>query len=109
MKVALLIGLLTISFTLFSQDIVTGEPSLNNSVLEEYRGGALEGTYQIIVENEDIVTNVTEAIISQINTKRHSEIITYIIISDYVKIKILPLKTINSKGFIPLKKFSYEK
>lgn len=97
-----------ISFALFSQDGVNEKNNLNSSPLIEATGSAERGTYQIIIDNVDFPVNITRSMLLQIEDIRHSEDIKYIILNKHAKIKILPLKTINDKDFVPVKKFSYE-
>jgi hypothetical protein len=111
MKNFLLLGFLLLSLVLFSQDTLTTTevPIYTSSPLKEaVTTPLLDGTYQIILANIDVNPNITEAIIQQIKNERTKNIITYIVINDDAKIKILPHSTIQAKGFVPLKKFSYE-
>lgn len=104
----LFISIFILSTQGIAQDVVVASEKEYSSTLKNADQLPLVGTYQIIVDNEDIVTNITEAILLQVKAKRESNTISYIIINDYVKIKILSYKVINSQGFIPLKEFSYE-
>ncbi len=68
-----------------------------------------KGTYQIISSNEDLLINISPELLTKIENNRDYENITYYIINEYAKVKILPYKTIQSETFVPLKTFNYEK
>jgi hypothetical protein len=68
-----------------------------------------KGTYQIISSNEDLMINISPELLAEIESNRDSENVTYYIINEYAKVKILPFKTIQSENFVPLKTFNYEK
>jgi hypothetical protein len=69
---------------------------------------ALEGTYQVILSDKDLSTDISPEILSEIERNRDAEEITYLIINEQVKIKILPFSLIRSHEFVPLKTYSYE-
>ena len=112
MKKFLLLGFSLLSLGLFSQDTLTTPevPIYTSSPLKEaVTTQLLDGTYQIILANADIINpEITNAMLQQIVIERSKNIITYIFINDAAKIKVLPYSTIEAKGFVPLKKFSYE-
>jgi len=109
-KYSIVLILLVFSSIAFSQDVIEENTlSQTPSFLKGTTELPQEGTYQIIVDNKDIITNITKKTLLTINKKRQAENITYIVINEYVKIKILPYSVIRAKGFVPLKKYSYEK
>ena len=67
-----------------------------------------EGTYQIIVNHEDLLVDLSPEILSEVKNKREAENITYLTVNEYVKIKILPYNLIQSEEFVPLKTYHYE-
>lgn len=108
-KLFTLIALLMLSGAVFSQSTVSQNNAHEPSQIKEEKGLPEEGTYQVIVTNEDIIANITREDLLQVESERKEDEITYITIDQYTKIKILPYNTIRSKDYIPLKKYSYEK
>ena len=107
-KYPIFIMMLLLSCFGYTQDVIINEASESKSKLKEANQNPTEGTYQIVLANEDVIPNVAEAVLIQVNSKRHADNVTYIIVNDYVKIKVLPFAIIRSKNFKPLKKYNYE-
>ena len=103
-----LLFLLSFSCIVFSQDVIGNEPQENKSFLKEASTLPVEGYYQVVLAHKDIIVDIPEATLRQIDSKRHQEDVTYLVVNEYVKIRILPFKTIRNKNFVPLKKYSYE-
>lgn len=73
-----------------------------NSIVEE-------GTYQVILfDNRMVEPVLNDEILHQIVDLRDSDEITFIQLSDYSEIRILPFSIINSDDFSPLEMYSYE-
>ncbi len=105
--------LITFSFLVFaslafSQEVVEQPRPSTVGSLEQAEQLPTEGTYQIIVQGKDVIPAIPQEIMYQINHKRAYEEVTYLIVNDYVKIKILPFKVIRAKDFTPLKTYYHE-
>jgi hypothetical protein len=68
-----------------------------------------EGTYQVILSDKRMVEpEITKSTLLLIKKKREQNQTIFITVDQYTKIKVVSYKTINSKGFTPLKKYRYE-
>lgn len=109
MKVIVFLCFFSFSLAGLAQGVVVGqELEQTSSVLKQANQLPVEGTYQIEVESESVIVEVTDAVLKQVNYKRHAKDVVYIVVNDYVRIKILPFSVIRSKDFKPVKKYSYE-
>jgi len=69
---------------------------------------AKAGTYQFIRISktpEVFTTEYMDVLLAMIETNRHATEERILFISDYTKIKILPLSVINAPGFIPIEEY----
>lgn len=103
------LGLLCFLFTTCFIANVDAQAEQTTFIAETQEDTYPEGTYQIVLSDERIIEpSLSNYELEQISVLRHATLIVYYQVNAYVKIRILPVSTIEAEGFVAPPKYVYE-